>query len=274
MICSPGDQDILMDQKSKKDFNLEDLDISSLDEDLHLDLERADHFLGHLTRLELERLIHQSGLMRSIKRAGYQDLELGVELLSPQDHRFWIQTVQGEKIYFIRLKARHYKMSGQLGARKLLSIDWVETRNIHSARAPGFPGQQKPGLGFAVMMAQKRMLAALVAAIHADGGVTVPEYFHDAIMFKNIFHFRFVNPVKAALFADLQDLMPAIRLRELSHAIHAGRVIDMVDNTVFQWSYGEMVLLNTEEDSQLVFDADFVRLVATNRVPGRFQYVS
>lgn len=247
----------------EKSIPLEDIDVSDLG--LHDSMVRKGLFLGHLTLPQVEELVKDRGLLRAIQDRGYKDPVVSLEAESLEDNRIHIHLPQGEDLFFLRLRLGSFPVAGPNPVR-LISVDWFQTQNIRR-KEHLFPGQKYPGLGFGVLRVFKSLLHAFVERTGASGIITVPEYFHDAVLFHRFMHCRFLNPEKAADFENLQILPGA---RELSRAIHDGRVKEKKSGEIYSWRHGEMVFFKMDYLNRMVFDSKYERAYRRSLQSGKY----
>ncbi|MCB1139414.1 MAG: hypothetical protein KDK23_11690 [Leptospiraceae bacterium] len=251
----------------EKSIPLDDLDISDLG--LHDSMIQNGLFLGHLRTPEVESVVQQSGLLEELKGRGYKEFTLSVEVESLQDNRIHICIPGGEDLFFLRLHLGSFPLVGPNPAR-LISIDWFQTQNPRMAHKRLFPGQKYPGLGFGILAAFRSLLALLADRTHAAGIITVPEYFHDAVLFNRYMKCRFLNPEKAADFENLRILG---NVRAVSAAIQAGK-LQRKNGEVYAWRHGEMVHFRPDYLNAMVFDDSYNRLLRQHLDPKKYVLVN
>ncbi|MCB1169938.1 MAG: hypothetical protein KDK25_06365 [Leptospiraceae bacterium] len=237
----------------EKSIPLEDLDISDLG--LHDSMIQEGLFLGHLRTPEVQSIVQQSGLLDELKGRGYSEFSLSIEVESLQDNRIHICIPEGEDLFFLRLHLGSFSLAGPNPAR-LISIDWFQTQNPRMAHKRLFPGQKYPGLGFGILTAFRSLLSLLADKTHAAGIITVPEYFHDAVLFNRYMKCRFLNPEKAA---DFENLRIHGNVRSISAAIQEGRMRKR-SGEIYAWRHGEMVHFRPDYLNAMVFDDTYHRL--------------
>ncbi|HBS03379.1 MAG TPA: hypothetical protein DEA96_00335 [Leptospiraceae bacterium] len=237
----------------EKSIPMEDIDVSELG--LSASVDRPELFLGHLKESEVQELIHRLGLIREIENRGYRKWTLSIETESLADNRIHIYSADHQDLFFLRLKLGGYPVIGPEPLR-LVSIDWFLTQNIRARSDNLYPGQKFPGLGSRVLFIFKDIVRELVDRSHASGTITVPEYFHDAILFTRFMECKFVNPEKAADFENLRRLG---NIRTVSSAIHNNRMRERKTGELYKWRHGEMVSLKGKILNRSLFDRSYFK---------------
>ncbi|MBI41839.1 MAG: hypothetical protein CMF59_19760 [Leptospiraceae bacterium] len=248
----------------EKTIPLEDIDVSELG--LSGSVDRPELFLGHLKESEVKEILLRLGLFREIEARGYKDWILSIETESLADNRIHVYSADHQDLFFLRLKLGDYPVTGPEPIR-LVSIDWFLTQNIRSKGENLFPGQKHPGLGSQILFIFKNMVREFVECSHASGTITVPEYFHDAILFTRFMECRFVNPEKAADFENLRHLG---NIRAVSAAIHGERVQERKTGKTYHWRHGEMVSLKGEALNRTLFSRDYEKKYRKTLEPGKY----
>lgn len=242
-----------MQPDPEKSIPFEDIDVSELG--IEGSVDRPDLFLGHLKESEVRELLVELGLLDELGERGYSNLKTIVEFGSLDDNRIHIRSDSDEDLFFLRLKIGNYPIVG-LSPVRLISIDWFLTQNIRAAARDLYPGQKYPGLGSGVLFVFKNLVRQLVEITRVSGIITVPEYFHDAMLFTRFMECKFANPEKAADFQNLQILR---NIRKLSTAIHSGQIVERKTGEVYRWRHGEMLSLKGEYFNRSLFNDDYRR---------------
>jgi hypothetical protein len=123
----------------------------------------------------------------------------------------------------------------------MLKIEWLMLQNPRakfSPERPRLPGQHHPGLGLGMQTVQ--FLVHLAEAHHLAGVLNFPEFFHNAYLYLEYFHY--CDPhLKGIVLALRRDLVE-LSLAELSWAIYLGCVIDANTGQTYEWQAGALVL--------------------------------
>lgn len=205
-------------------------------------------FLGIFLQEEVENLLEKSGITIALHRKGFYHYEIRFDTSKENDHRLWIvDEKSGETLLFMRLHLGSFftkNLPVDLSELKLLFIDWLLLQNPRAKPSEKlFPGQKYPGLG--IFAEVKQFLYYIVRDKKLDGAANLPEFFHDAVLFKD--RFLFVHPESQGIFEAILHKFRALGLRKLSNLIYQGKLQisrNKKDFTVFEFRLGEMMVPN------------------------------
>ncbi|MDH5720542.1 MAG: hypothetical protein OEZ13_07945 [Spirochaetia bacterium] len=234
---------------SENDFLFEDLDESVLlpgrqfffDEKL---------FLGAFENHEIKKFLKKKGVFIILRKKGYDDLDIKIEISTRYDNRITIiDNKTKEKIIFMRLHRSLFsaqELSSSLANLDILFIDWLLLQDVRQKskkeKEKLYPGQKHHGLGIFLII--KRFIESLVLDKNINAAASVPEYFHDAVLFAR--HFKYLKPESQALFDLLREEAKTRSLKELSLLIENKKVSLQANHQkeAFTFNLGEMIAPN------------------------------
>ncbi|WCL48240.1 hypothetical protein [Leptospira sp. GIMC2001] len=262
----------------KKSDGSEWLDLSSLEmvdlsRDLNTSLLPEEMVFGKFTKQEIFHLMDDSGLLDMLKDRGYSDYNIEIQVLSELDNRIFIKTNEGKVLVHIRLKYSDFSLKAYPDVFKMVYIDWLLTQNIRfvpgTYSKPLFYGQEYPGLAIFVEITE--FIRLLTKKIGAHGVFNIPEYFHDAVLFRN--NFKFIDPIKEGQFRALIELSATHRVREVSNAIHNKKLVWSETGLEFEWFHGEMLTAIDPYLESIVFTEDYFKKVTEVRKNSLFSFL-
>lgn len=218
--------------------NIEEIDISK---EFNVSLSPTTKVFGRFSKDEIYSMMEEADLLKIIKVRGYNEFNLEINIISPLDNRIFIKTKDGQILIHLRLKYSDFSLKNDVDRFKMVYIDWLLTQNIKlkpgTHRKELYYGQEYPGLG--VIHEITKFIQILTEKLGAHGVFNVPEYFHDAVLFRN--KFKYLDPEKEGKFRSLLSLSPKYKIHKISNAIHQEKVICIETNEILHWFYGEML---------------------------------
>jgi hypothetical protein len=192
-----------------------------------------------------------AGVLSALEQKGFGDFELIVEsaglvlphalLFACKDGRRFLllDACVGEAVvrpdFFQR---RGYTMDRPV---EFAVVHWVREQDPSArftAQRPQLPLQQHPGLG--VLRRVFRVVAGIAQEIGKDGVMSVPKFFHDAVIFFRSRLFLFLDPAEQGRLEALQRDLRILSLGDASLALAGGCVRD-AEGTVLRWAPGYQV---------------------------------
>lgn len=236
-----------------------DLDLSELENEDLLQgraklMKSDDLFLGIYDLENVTELLEQSGLLPGLQTRGFNKLEISLETKNTRDQRLYIKDKKTrENLVFMRMHLGSFYSSEQtlpMDNMHLLFIDWLLLQNINADNIEPdklFPGQKYPGLG--LFKEVKSFVLSLTENKYLDGVANIPEFYHDAVLFRD--RFQFLKPESQAMFDTVSKQLKKLGLKKLSLMIseekirmhHRGKAEDQV----FKFMLGEMVAAKCPE---------------------------
>ena len=196
-------------------------------------------------RIALERY----GLFGALRRRGYTDLHLTTHAYDERHTLLIDGDSEGERHRVLELVVRRdlLRIRPEVGAEadesfEVLTTDWLTLRNPIADFQPDrlrMPGQDAPGLGVGERVLELLYLVVDRLSLHAM--VTVPEYFHNAVLYAR--ELPFVDPHFEGQLRALRELLmerEGLSLSAASWAMHWGYVLS-ADDSVLRWR-GEAML--------------------------------
>lgn len=215
-------------------------DLWLTEEELLGTLGRAPHaeprFLGFYTRHGLENALTAYGYLDTLRRMGFERLEVSIDIRPPASDRLAISTwVGGERVVLVDIAASIRTVAGH----SCLFLDWLELRDprgTFSSDRPPLPGQQKPGLGLANETMQ--LLARAAERLKLAGVVFVAAHYHIAWIARE--RFVPVDPEDRGRFRALARVLAPLPLADASHRLATTGVFTE-DGVVVRWTPMELV---------------------------------
>lgn len=253
-------------------LDLTDLAMVDLSKELNTALSPQDMVFGKFAKSEIIGIMRESNLLPMIEARGYHDTKIEINVLSDLDNRIFVKTQADEVLVHMRLKFSDFAMGRDMLEYKMVYIDWLLTQNVRLR--PGtykknlFFGQEYPGLAIFVEITE--FIRLLTKKLGAHGVFNIPEYFHDAVLFRN--NFRYLDPRREGEFRALLDLSPKIRIRDLSNAIHNRQLVWKETGLEFQWFHGEMLTTIDPMLEAKVFHESYFKQVEEVREKAKFEW--
>lgn len=263
------------DKKSQSSewLDLSDLEMLDLSRELNTALSPDQMVFGKFSKEEITELMVESKLLPMLEFRGYKDYTIEINVLSELDNRIFIKTPDDQILVHMRLKFSDFSLKESREVYKMVYIDWLLTQNIRidpkTLNKPLFFGQEYPGL--AVFMEITEFIRLLTRKIGAHGVFNIPEYFHDAVLFRN--NFRYMDPEKEGQFRALLHFSIKSRIRDVSDAIHNGKLVWADTGKVFEWFYGEMLTTIDPFLEANVFNDDYKKTVDETRQKCHFLFI-
>ena len=214
-------------------------------------------FLGYYSRTGLERALEHYGLFARVRRKGFRDLRIELDLgdRARQAIRvFGIPEGSGDEHLLIEVHAGLRELPGDDGAPlRLLSIEWLSLANPSAQFAAGrtrLPLQKHPGLGIAREVMHVLRIAA--ERLQLDGIVQSAAHFHGAVLL-GTWGALFFDPVREGRFRTLRRTLAELRLADATSLVERGRVVEIggaevrpgaqpPDERPFRWEGADQML--------------------------------
>ena len=196
------------------------------------------------------------GMQERLAQRGYQDLKAEIPHLAVGQEGMQITASHPrskERLVLMELKAFWGKLELPQGTCRALIWDWLELRDpmaeFHSSRPP-LPGQTAPGLSMFAELVD--LMRHYVGQTEAEALVTIPQYFHNAVLYQKDpgLRYRFLDPLRQGqLLAQMRDLLADGNLYSATWAFAENRVETLVPGATewigFPWTPSELVLALT-----------------------------
>ena len=207
-------------------------------------------WLGRLTITEIEHALENAGVLAALREQGLDHFIFKIEPFEEFDQalRLYCRAAHPENLIAeARLREVRFEPQTQMPETfsalhpSMLSLEWLLLQNPFAAfspERPPLPGQTYPGLGQARRVVQ--LLMELCRKRRHAGILNSPQFFHNAYLYRDYFHFY--DPEREAnILALYRDLLP-LRLSDMSWAIEAGCVSLKETGTRFEWAAAVQIL--------------------------------
>ncbi len=209
-----------------------------------------DLYLNTYTKDEIKEALINSGIWGKIKEQGFKNLLLEMDTSDPYHQRLCLYF---DKVNQSNMLAQIILSTGTFTPRKdflksvkvekmnMLIIEWLCLQNPlkkFTHDKPQLPGQDHPGLG--VGMATVDLIRKVAINLGMDGILNYPQYYHNAVMYSEIF--RFYNPEAYGRMLTIKELLKDFSFTESAWIVHSGCIIDRGRRERFIWKSEEMIL--------------------------------
>lgn len=206
---------------------------------------------GRFSSDDMLKDLCEQGLEPRLAEKGYHDLRAeipelamgqeGVQLTARHDQA-------SDRMLLMELKAYWGHLALPDGKCKALVWDWLELRDpmaSFSPERPPLPGQQAPGLSMFHELVS--LMRHYVTQTDAEALVTIPQYFHNAVLYQKDPGYRFLDPLRQGkLEAQLRDLVAREGLHAATWAFAEDRVESLAPQASewagHAWTPSELVL--------------------------------
>jgi len=211
----------------------------------------SETLLDHYDGPAIRRLFEEAGILSALERKGFAQLEVRVDIAGcALPHVLLFGRKNGERCQLLDacvgqavvrpafFAARGYAIESPI---EVAVVHWLREEDPtagFSAARPALPLQEHPGLG--VLRSTFRVIARIAAELQKDGVVSVPKFFHDAVIFYRSRLFLFLDGAEQGRFEALLRDLSHLCLGDASLALAAGRVRDSED-AVAAWTPGYQV---------------------------------
>lgn len=231
-------------------------------------------WLGHYTEHEILHLLEKFGILPMLKEKGFANLLIVIESLDSfaQALRIFKEEAVADNLLAefrlgeVAFSHQHLAINTPLA---MLKIEWLMLQNPlaeFSPSRPRLPGQHHPGLGLGKQTVQ--FLVHLAEAHHLAGVLNFPEFFHNAYLYLEYFHF--CDPrLKGIVLALRRDLLE-LSLAELSWAVYLGCVDDANSGQTYEWQADALVLPLDEKLKKHFSSAAYEQSVYRTLAKARF----
>jgi hypothetical protein len=254
-------------------LDLSDLALVDLSKEFNTALTPDDLVFGKFTKDEILAIMEECGLISMLHKRGYPSFNIDINVLSLLDNRIFVKTLNGDILIHIRLKYSDFSFKVIPDSFKMVYIDWLLTQNIKfqagNYTKQLFYGQEYPGLAIFVEITE--FIRLLTKKLGAHGVFNIPEYFHDAVLFRN--HFKYVDPAKEGQFRALLQLSLTKRVRDLSNAIHQKKLVWDSTGEIFEWFYAEMLTCVDPFLETMVFNDEYYKKVEESKARTKFKFL-
>jgi acetoin utilization deacetylase AcuC-like enzyme len=196
-------------------------------------------FLGYYSRHGAELALERAGLLDRMRRLGFEEPHLELELDNPAGETVRVFGDREEREPLIELRARRDPHA--VPGCEVLRIEWLLLQNPRAgftAERPPLPGQRHPGLG--LLEDTVALLVLVCDRLGLDGIYFVPSHYHLVAQSRRLL--RFLEPRHEALFRELERVLGDLPLGAATRTVEEGRVWDAVASRPFALPPMPMVL--------------------------------
>lgn len=192
-------------------------------------------FLQRFNRDELWRMSEKIGLVSHLKKKGFDNIILDIEVDENRINYFNIYMKEKRpenRLLDVRLSEmtfipgnKYYNETDTITPFDMINIEWITARNPYagfSKKRPQLPGQSSPGLG--ILKYCFRMIYLMASEIFKDGFMDVPDHMHGAIMYSS--DFKFFDPVHEAILRAVMRDLKKYSIADITWGILTSTVIE------------------------------------------------
>ena len=207
--------------------------------------------LDHYDAAALGRLFAEAGIIDALCRKGFTQIEVRVDAVGRAlPHALLFAAKDGTRYLLLDacvgeavVRPAYFAARGFAIERPVdvAVVHWVREEDPtvgFTAEHPPLPLQEHPGLG--VLRSTFRVITRIAAELQKDGVVSVPKFFHDAVIFYRSRLFLFLDGTEQGRFEALMRDLAALRIGDASLAIAGGQVRD-AQGAVTAWAPGYQV---------------------------------
>lgn len=209
-----------------------------------------DLYLNTYTKEEIMEALERVGILNSIRKHGFEKLILEMDTKDPYHQRLCLYF---DRVSTTNLLAQIILSTGTFTPRKnflksvkiekmdMLIIEWLCLQNPlkkFTSDKPQLPGQDYPGLGVGRMTVE--LIKRVALDLKKDGVLNYPQYYHNAVMYSEIF--KFYNPEVYGRMLAIKELLKDHSFADSAWIVHSGCIIDKKKRTRFIWKSEEMIL--------------------------------
>ena len=261
-----------------KDKNNEGIDVQLISEkDIINQLQftaGSSLFLGKYTLKEMFLIIEKIGLVKTANKIGFTELKIDLESPDVSTQRLTIYNKYKNKnnlivdlLVSIEDFEPHQHNIDFFGPERLkyLTIEWLTLQNPKAnftQEKRKLPGQKFPGLGI------KKELYILFRAmgrdLKVDGIQAKPQFFHNAMMYKD--YFKFTNPEKEGEFrAVYQKFIEELGFYNLSWAVYENCIKYGFLRKNYAWKCGSQLFPLRKRTINYFNSSDYKRKVEESK---------
>lgn len=253
-------------------------------DDLIADLElhgESDRLLGRFTAEEVRAALSENGVIAQLATRGYysprviirsidryrQSVRLLSSLDAPEDDKHLLCDLR----VFDSWLRTDSPVTGTPLEIDALVIDWLCFQDPNASFTPDrprLPGQRFPGLG--IMRPSMRAILGMAADVGKEAVVSIPEYYHNALLYRP--EFRFFDPAVEGLFLSLEKFLAPLALADASGAVATGQIWDAAANSQFAWKPYEQILPLAPRIADYFRSPEYRRLVEQAENCNRFRW--
>lgn len=209
-----------------------------------------DMYLNEYTKEEIKEVLIREGIWGKIMEQGFKNLIIEMDTSDPYHQRlclYFDKVSQSNLLAQIILSTgtftpkKDFLKSVKVGKMNMLIIEWLCLQNPlknFTSDKPRLPGQDYPGLGVGRMAVE--LIKKVALNLEKDGVLNYPQYYHNAVMYSEIF--RFYNPEIYGKMLAIKELLKNFSIAESAWIVYSACIIDKIKRTRFIWRPEEMIL--------------------------------
>ena len=201
--------------------------------------DRDTHFLGAFSRYGVEMALEEYGLLDRLRRLGFKELRVALDLDDPLGHTLRVQTGGPRPLVVFETRLRIDRSSRV--DRRFLSIEWLliqDTRSSFEMNRPLLPGQKYPGLG--LLRETAAVFIVLAERLDLDGLIFTPSHYHLAAMSRPLGFSP--DPQEEGKHRAVAALLKELRVREATQVVEGGHIWDAAAGQVLGWQPSPVII--------------------------------
>ncbi len=220
-------------------------------------------FMGYYTRSGLMEVLERYGITRLLNDKGFSNLCLHVQTDTPFRHClqvYWGTEPDPDRLLMeIVLHEGVVVPRGEHGGAPydVAFVEWLCLENPMAEfqpTRPRLPGQQRPGLGIAMEVAE--LLVIMAERLKKDGLVNIPRYYHTAWGGRRV-GFLFFEPETEGVVRALERDFGGHSLAEATWAMELGLVSREGSSGPFLWTGEEQMLATSDRTKRYFASKDY-----------------
>lgn len=209
-----------------------------------------DLYLNVYTKEEIMEALIREGIWNKIREQGFENLTIEMDTKDPYHQRlclYFDRESQSNLLAQIILSTgtftprKDFLKSVKIEKINMLIIEWLCLQNPlkkFTSDKPQLPGQDYPGLGVGRMTVE--LIKRVALNLKKDGVLNYPQYYHNAVMYSEIF--RFYNPEVYGKMLAIKELLKNLSFADSAWIVYSGCIIDKIKRAKFIWKSEEMIL--------------------------------
>ncbi len=200
---------------------------------------RETRFLGHISHHGIELLLEESGLLERLRKRGYKELSVVLELDDPLGHTLRIVTGGATPLVLLELRLRVDRTA--LPGRTLLMVEWLliqDAEHRFEMTRPLLPGQTYPGLG--LLRDTAAVLIVACERLELDGLAFTPSHYHLARLSRP--QARCADPEREGWFRAVFKAVRHLHLNEAVAVVEGGGLEEVESARTVEWKPSLLVI--------------------------------
>lgn len=228
-----------------------------------------DLYLNTYTREEIKEALIKSGIWERVSEQGFKNLLLEMDTRDPYHQRlclYFDRISQSNLLAQIILSTgtftprKNFLSSVKIDRMNMLIIEWLCLQNPlkqFTPEKPKLPGQDYPGLGIGRITVE--LIKRVALNLEMDGILNYPQYYHNAVMYSEIF--KFYNPEVYGRTLAIKELLKNYSFADSAWIVYLGCIKDESTGKKFEWKAEEMILPLSEKVQKYFSSEEYDKLV-------------